>query len=114
MSEGVTGWTDPAVGADDSPLVGAAERPGGWRGVVRSTASLELVGALGVEGASWPSATTWMASSPWRGLVGLGEGNGEASGRGGRTGRARYSLEKASWLQPQLGQWGGEVGHQHK
>ena len=98
------------VGADGSPSEGAAERRRGCRGVVRSTASLEVAGALGVEGAWWPSAAISMASSPWRGLEGLGEESGEASGRGGRTGRARHSREKASWSQPQLGQWGGEVG----
>ena len=78
--------------------------------MVRSTASAGAAGALGVEGASWPSVATSMVSSPWRGLEGLGEGSGEASGRRGGTGRARHSLEKALWSQPQLGQWGGELG----
>ena len=63
------------MGAGGSPSVVAAEWRGGWRGVVRSTASLEAAGALGVEGASWPSVATSMASSPWRGLGGLVEGS---------------------------------------
>ena len=110
MVERVTGWTGPPVGADGSPSEVAARRRGGCPGVVRCTASSEAVGALGVEGAWWPSVAMSMASSPWRGLEGLGEESGEASGRGGGTGRARHSREKASWSQPQLGQWGGEVG----
>ena len=96
MSEGVTGWTGPPVGADGSPSEGAAGQLGGCRGVVRSTASRGAAGALGVEGAWWPSTAMSMASSPWRGFEGLGEESGEASGRGGGTGRARHSLEKAS------------------
>ena len=74
------------------------------------TASPGAAGASGVEGAWLPLDTISMASSPWRGLEGLGEGSGEASGQGGGTGRAWHSLEKASWSQPQLGPWGGEVG----
>ena len=100
MSEGVTGWTGPPVGADDSPTEGAAGRRGGWPGVVRSTASPEVAVAFGVEGAWWPSAATSMASSPWRGLGGLEEESGEASGRGGGTGRARHSREKANYTAP--------------
>ena len=110
MFEVVTGWTVPPVGADGSPSEWAAGRRGGCREVVRSTASSEVAGALGVEGAWWPSAATCMASSPWRGLEGLGQESGDASGRGGGTGRARHSQEKASWSQPQLRQRGGEVG----
>ena len=37
---------------------------------------------------------------------------GGASGLGGGVGQAQHSLEKASWSQPQLGQWGGEVGQE--
>ena len=35
-----------------------------------------------------------------------------ASGLGGGVDLSRHSLEKASWSQPQLGQWVGEVGQQ--
>ena len=106
MFEGITGGTGPPVGADGSLSEGAARQRGGCRSVVRSTASLEAAGALGVAGAWWPSTTISMASSPWRGLEGLGEESGETSGQGGGTGRARHSREKASWSQPQLGHWG--------
>ena len=37
---------------------------------------------------------------------------GGAYGLGGGVGLAQYSLEKASWSQPQFGQWEGKVGQQ--
>ena len=78
------------------------------RGVVRSTAWAALV--LGVEGARPPSSSISKSSSPSDpDSSALGGG---ASGLAGGVGRARHSLEKASWSQPQLGQWWGEVGQQ--
>ena len=51
-----------------------------------------------------------MSSSPSE--SGSSASEGGASGLGGGVGLARHALEKGSWLQPQFGQWGGEVGPQ--
>jgi len=68
-------------------------------------------GALGVEGACWPSSPTFMAASLSEEASDSSWSERErASGWGGGMSLARQSFEKGSWSSPQLGQWGGEVG----
>ena len=80
--------------------------------VVRSTPSVEVAAALGVDGTWWASSATSIASLLSPGLESLGERSGEASSREGGIGRALHSLDKALWSLPLLKQWGGEVGQQ--
>ena len=100
-----------SVGGGPSIPVGALARREG-REVVSSTGW--ALGAPGVAGAGGPSPSISMSSLPSREEVVSSSEWGGGSWRGGGMGRALHSREKASWSQPQLGQWGGEVGQQEE
>ena len=95
------------LGGGPSVLVGALARQEG-RGVVRSTEW--ALGASGVAGAGGPSPAISTSSSPSREEAVSSSERDRGSWRRGGMDRDLHSQEKASWSQPQLGQWGGEVG----
>ena len=101
---------EPVGGGSSVPVGVLAHRDG--RGMVKSTGL--ALGASGVAGAGGPSLSISTSASPSREEAVSSSDWGWDSWRGGGICQALHSLEKASWSQPQLGQWGGEVGQQEE